>query len=429
MKKRNNEIDDLFIKHLNEFIVAPIAKFDGVKRIKFSDGTLMCNWYKKNTSKIKEYSMEIAKKLSEEKLEHRDISLLYELEHDPILLEKLEYFKNYNNISKFYLDFKLSDQYGPKFVGIDEEASLIGFWRYYKRFIEKSNLEVCKEIVKQYEQMILTNPFNTKNYRFQEFIAESNLLKFSKDSTVKFTDGYSMYNFWISNYEALIKASPKVRIEYKKFQRLKKQEEEKTKKAIENLDEQKKMRRAYGYFFTELTLARLEKFLNLNFSKFNQESKDEMLDEKVSVYDFWINIKTPLKKIYEFCKDKDEKNLVQREKLSILIYKQYEEYLLNKKLLSFEKEQCEFENLSCRKFISTIDTKLSNGKSAYDWWLENKSKLYEGSLDNETSSNIVNQYERFVEMTYGISFNDAYSDENLDNIDSWCYDMGYIKKL
>lgn len=429
MKKRNNDSEELFIKHLNEFLDAPITKFDEDKRDKFSDGTLMYNWYKKNTSKIKEYSMEIAKKLSEEKLEHRDITLIYELEHDPILLKKLEYFKNYNNVSKFYLDFKLSDQYGPKFEGIDEGASLIGFWRYYKRFIEKSDLEVCKIIIKQYEEMILTNPFNTKNYRFQEFITEPSLLKFSKDSTVRFTDGYLMYNFWISNYEALIKSSPKIRIEYQKFKILKKQEEEKTKKAIENLEEQKKIRKAYAYFFTDLTLERLEMFANLNSSKFNQGSKDEKLDEKVTIYDFWINIKTPLKKTYELCKNKDEKNLVQREKLSILIYKQYEEYLINNKLISFEKEQSEFENLSCRKFISSMDTKLSIGKKAYDWWLENKNKLYEGSIEDETSSNIVNQYERFVEMTYGIGFIEAYSDENLDEIDSWCYDMGYIKKI
>ena len=47
MRKRSNDFDELFISHLNEFIKAPITKFDEVKRLTFSDGTLMCNWYKK----------------------------------------------------------------------------------------------------------------------------------------------------------------------------------------------------------------------------------------------------------------------------------------------------------------------------------------------------------------------------------------------
>ena len=136
-----------------------------------------------------------------------------------------------------------------------------------------------------------------------------------------------------------------------------------------------------------------------------------------------------MKKVYKLYKDKKETNLLEREKLAIIIYKEYEEYILKQKLTLYEKEQSEFENLSCRKFISNVQTNLSNGKNVYDWWIENKEKLYEQSMENESSSNIVNQYERFAEMTYGISTIKAYSDENLDEIDSWCYDMGYIKKL
>ena len=428
MRKRSNDFDELFISHLNEFIKAPITKFDEVKRLTFSDGTLMCNWYKKNTSKLKEYNIEIAKKLSQERLEYRDTVIIYELEHDPVLLKKLEYFKNYKCVSKFYLDFKLSDQFGPKFEGIDS-TSLIGFWRYYKRFIEKSDLKVCKDIVSQYNDMLLNNPHNSNSYRFKEFIAEPNLSKFSKDGVLKFTDGYSMYNYWINNYEELIKISPRIRVEYKKFQKQKKDEEATAKKALESLEENQKLRKVFSYYFTNLTLERLEKFSALDSSKFDIESRNLLLDNNVTVYDFWALIKTPLKKLYEICKDKDEKDLVKREKYTITIYKQFEEYILNKELKKFEKEQSEFENLSCRKFISTTDTKLSSGKNVYDWWLENRDKLYQKSIEDEVSSNIVNQYERFAEMTYGISTIKAYSDENLDEIDSWCYDMGYIKKL
>ena len=238
--KRKNNIDELFIMHLNEFIEAPITKFDEEKKLKFKDGTLMCNWYKKNTAILKEYDKDIANKLSEERLEFRDIQLTYELEHDPILLQKLEYFKNYENVNKFYLDFKLSDEFGPKFDDIDG-SSLIGFWRYYKRFIEKSNLNVCKEIIKQYKSMIVDNPNNSTDYRIKEFISEPSLSKFSKNSNLRFYDGYLMYNFWVNNYEYLIKNSPKVRIEYKKFQILKEQEEKDTKKALENLSEYKNL--------------------------------------------------------------------------------------------------------------------------------------------------------------------------------------------
>lgn len=428
MKKRNNEIDDLFIIHLNEFIEAPISKFDENKRLTFSDGTLMCNWYRKNTSRLKEYDMQIAKKLSKERLEHRDAVIIHELEHDPILLKKLDYFKNYNCVSKFHLDFKLSDQYGPKFEGIDT-TSLIGFWRYYKRFIEKSNLKVCKEIIMQYNDMLLNNSLYSTSYRFKEFIAEPNLSKFSKDGILKFTDGYSMYNYWINNYQDLIKISPKIRIEYQKFLKQKKNEEDTAKKALESLDEINKLRKVFSYYFTNLTLERLEKFSKLDLSKFNIESRTILLDNNVTVYDFWATIKSPLRKLYEICKDKDEKDLVKRERLTILIYKQFQEYILNKELIKYEKEQSEFENLSCRKFISITDTKLSSGKNVYDWWIENRDKLYQKSIDDETASNIINQYERFAEMTYGISTIKAYSAENLDEIDSWCYDMGYIKKI
>lgn len=420
--------EQLFIKHLKEFIDTPLDKFDEDKRLTFSDGTIMCVWYRKYTKKIKEHDIEISRKLFEQRLEYRDMLLVNELETDPILLQKLEYFRNYNNANKFYLDFKLSDEFGPKFDHIDS-SSLIGFWRYYKRHIEKSNLPVCKEIIEQYQKMIIENPINSNGYRFKEFEEETSLLKFSKDSTLRFTDGYLMYNFWANNYKTLIKMSPRIRIEYKKFEKLKKEEQEKTKQALENLNELKKLRKIYCSFFTQLTLERLELFEKLDSTKFTTDSKNIMLDNNVTVYEFWSNIKTPLKKTYELCQNKDEKNLVQRERLTILIYKQYEEYKLNNELKKYEKEQSEFENLSCRKFISTTETKLSSGKNVYDWWMENRDKLYQKSIDDETADNIVNQYERFAEMTYGISTIKAYSDENLDEIDSWCLDMGYIKKL
>ena len=93
-----------------------------------------------------------------------------------------------------------------------------------------------------------------------------NLSKFSKDGILKFTDGYSMYNYWINNYQDLIKISPKIRIEYQKFLKQKKNEEKKKKKALESLEEINKLRKVFSYYFTNLTLERLEKFSKLDLS-------------------------------------------------------------------------------------------------------------------------------------------------------------------
>ncbi len=171
----------------------------------FSNGTYVCGWFKVNKKKIFNLNNDVSKKIMSEYEEYLLIATEKEKEKMKTIKEKIDKFNDYCTLFYNIKDYKKYEENSN--ITLVNDLLAYDWFNYYKTRISLSTLDICKLIMKDYN--------NYKKYKgkqkqvekqrkVQEFYLQSGYDKFNKNSKLKFKDGQLMTEWFYDNFDYIL---------------------------------------------------------------------------------------------------------------------------------------------------------------------------------------------------------------------------------